>query len=213
MKKIQLTIIFSLFTCFYAFNQGNSTPNKQLFEAVANYDTTQIIQLTKNGADINANNKNVASSRYVKRTGYGLKDRFSKPYHLFAINCTNNSFGLEMGWCFNDFFENGSYEPGKNWNSIAGYSPEISAGLYIHPEGNTILEPKISYYAFLLFVQCGGSISYCTNFTDGNLNLRPYCGLTLFSIADLSYGYNFAVTDQTFPEINTHNLQLKVRFR
>jgi hypothetical protein len=77
MKKIQFTIIFSFFTCFYAFNQGNSIPDKQLFEAVVNYDTTQIIQLIKNRFDLNSNNNNFESTRIVKRTADGFKERFS----------------------------------------------------------------------------------------------------------------------------------------
>jgi hypothetical protein len=293
MKRIQATIIFSLFTYFYVFTQTSNMLDKQLFEALENNDTSQIIQLInsganvnartgwdvtplqkalfsksdikiielliKSGADINDNswlqgtplhtavcNKNVeaiklfiengadvnaedslgntpimltkdravkqllryygASGKYGKRVTGKLRDVLFENRLLGALNLTDNKLGFETGIAL--------YEH-REVNDI-GVDPfgsiiELSAGIYPFGE-SSFVQPQVTYYAFFFLIQGGASLNYCTDFTNGNLNLRPFLGLTFVSMIDISYGYNFALTNHTFPEINTHTFQLKIRF-
>jgi len=128
---------------------------------------------------------------------------------------------LAVNYNFDYFF---SFEPGiytggfigpdtKKARGFLGIGNEYSLEIYTNFDDKVIAGPKYTLFFLFAVVEAGLSAAFYTDFKDqANLSLRPFIGFSFLGALCLSYGYNFALTDYSFVEINFHNLQLKYRF-
>ena len=94
-----------------------------------------------------------------------------------------------------------------------GFGSEYSIEVYSDFNDRVVAGPKYTFFFLFLLVEFGVSAAVYTDFTDhANLSLRPYAGLSILGVLSLNYGYNYALTQHSFKEINSHGLQLKYRF-
>ena len=74
-----------------------------------------------------------------------------------------------------------------------------------------IISPNIHYSLVLIFASINLDINYYTDFSNSSFSFKPSLGLSLLTLADLTYGYNFLTNPSTKSFINTHNISLTIR--